>query len=102
MNKIEQRLAQLEKTNRLYRMIFLGLILLAGGAFFMSFNQKQDVTELIQAKRIQLLDNEGNVIADLKRDQNTGNAEFTTFSANGTMLVSLFTSEGGAGAINTF
>ena len=102
MHPLEQRILQLEKQTRLYRLGFMGLFLLIGAGLFMSFNNKKPTPELLQAKKIQVVDDKGNVVVELKSSDITGNGEINTMSPEKNRLVSIFTSDGGAGAINTF
>ena len=100
MNQVEQRVAQLEKNLRTYR-IFFGLAITAMIAItFISSTKKQFVPDRIQAKSFQVLDEDGNMIAELGKEK--GNGSLITYKSSGKKLVSLFTSEGGAGGINTF
>lgn len=102
MNTLEQRILQLEKQTRLYRLIFMGLVLIIGAGVFMSFNQKQAPQEVLQAKLIQVVDDKGNVVVELKSSDYTGNGEINTYTPDKSRLFSVFTSSGGSGAINTF
>ncbi len=102
MQPLELRILQLEKQTRFYRFAFMILLLLAAAGLFMSFNNRQPAPDLLQAKKIQVVDDKGNVVVELKSSDFTGNGEINTMTPQKTRLVSLFTTEGGGGAINTF
>src|SRR5688500_13449252 len=102
MSTMEQRIEQLEKQNRFYRVYFISVLVLSIAAVFMSFNKKEQVQDTIKAKNIQVVDNSGNVVVELTKSPTTNNGEINTYTPSKKMLVSLFTSSGGAGAINTF
>ncbi len=101
MNQLEQRIAKLEKNVRNYR-IFFGLAITAifTLSLMSSTKKNQFVPDRLQARSFQLLDDNGNMIAELGEEK--GNGKLTTYTPRGKKLVSLFTSEGGAGGINTF
>ena len=95
-------MADLEKSIRLYRIGFLRLILMVSFVMFSShYDRNSQLPDKIRAKSFELVDNNGNVLAEIDQDYN-GNGEFYTKTPNGKQLVKLFTSTEGAGAINTF
>ena len=100
MNQIEQRLARLEKSLRYYRLFFGTTIIALVAVVLMSSGKKAAVPDLIKAKAFQVVDDDGNVLCLLNKEK--GNGSISTYSGSGTKLVQLFTSVGGAGAINTF
>ena len=100
MNGIEQRLLKLENSLRLYRVFFSTAIIALIAVIFMSSGKINDVPDVIKAKNFQVVDNNGNILLELS--QAKGNGQLITYSPTGQKLVRLFTSEGGAGAINTF
>ena len=100
MNQIEQRLARLEKSLRYYRLFFGTTVIALFAVILMSSGKKTDVPDLVKAKAFQVVDDNGNILLQLNKEK--GNGQVSTYSDNGTRLVRLFTSEGGAGAINTF
>lgn len=100
MNQIELRLIRLEKSLKYYRFFFGTTIISLIAFILMSSGQKQVVPDLIKAKAFQVVDDEGNVLLLLNKEK--GNGQVSTYSGTGQKLVRLFTSEGGAGAINTF
>src|SRR5688572_6575970 len=102
MNTLEQRIEQLEKQNRIYRICFISVMILISAALFMSFDKKEQVQDTIKARNIQVVDDRGNVVVELTRSINTNNGEINTYTPSKKRLVSFFTSTGGAGAINTF
>jgi len=99
-NSLEQRVAQLEKNNRFYRLCFAGSLLVVAGLVFMSFNNKKTVPDVIEARAFHVVDDKGKVIVKINKED--GNGQLTTFTPAGKKLVSLFTSDGGGGGINTF
>lgn len=99
-HSLEQRIAQLEKNVRFYRFGFAGLLAIAIGFIVMSFNNRQPVADVIQAKAFQVVDDNGKVLVELNKED--GNGQISTFNPAGTRLVSLFTTDDGAGGINTF
>ena len=100
MNQIEQRLARLEKSLRYYRLFFGTTVIALFAVILMSSGKKTDVPDLVKAKAFQVVDDDGNVLCLLNKEK--GNGSLATYSSNGTKLIQLFTSTGGAGAINTF
>lgn len=99
-NSLEQRIAQLEKNNRFYRLCVAGSLLAVAGLVFMSFNNKKTAPDVIEAKAFHVVDDRGKVIVEINKED--GNGQLTTFTPAGKKLVSLFTSDGGGGGINTF
>ena len=102
MNNLELRIIQLEKQARFYRILFLAMMLIAGAFLFMSFNQKKTVPDVLEARKIQVVDHKGSVVVELTSSDFTGNGEINTYTPQNKRLISLFTSDGGSGAINTF
>ena len=100
MDRIEQRISKLEKSVRLYRAFFGSAVILLIAVVFMSSGTRNDVPDVIKAKDFQVVDDNGNVLLELNKAK--GNGQLTTYSPSGVKLCRLFTSEGGAGAINTF
>jgi hypothetical protein len=100
LQPIEQRVAQLEKNLRFYKIAFIGIAILAFGFIFMSFDKRNAVPDLLQAKVIQVVDDKGHVLVNLNNA--SGNGSISTYTPTGTKLVDLFTTDGGAGGINTF
>jgi hypothetical protein len=100
MNPIELRVARLEKSLKAYR-LFFGTAVIALIAFLlMSSGKRNDVPDLVKAKALEVVDDDGNVLMLLNKER--GNGQLATYSTSGQKLVRLFTSDGGAGAINTF
>jgi hypothetical protein len=97
---LEHRIAQLEKNIRFYRVVFTGFIIVSAAAVSMSFRSKTPVPDVVQAKAFQVVDDAGNVLVEINKED--GNGQLSTYSPTGTRLVSLFTSDAGCGAINTF
>lgn len=98
---LEQRINRLEKNLRLYRMGFIGVLLAATILGSFSFKtKKSDAPDLIQAKAFQVVDDNGNVLVEINRED--GNGQLSTFTPGGKRLTSLFTTSSGAGGLNTF
>jgi hypothetical protein len=99
---LEKRVAQLEKNLRLYRYCFIILMVLGTGGMMMSFNNRnsKSAPDVIQAKAFQVVDDRNNVLVELNKED--GNGQISTFTPKGKKLVSLFTSEGGGGGLNTY
>jgi hypothetical protein len=98
---LEQRVALLEKNLRFYRYGFIVLLTIIGGGLLMSFkSRKTDAPDLIQAKSFQVVDDNGKVLVDINKEDDNG--QISTFTPEGKRLVSLFTTDGGAGGMNTF
>jgi len=100
MNQIEQRITQLEKSLKMYRVFFSTSVIILIAVVLMSSGKKADVPDLIKAKAFQVVDNNGNVLLTLNKEK--GNGNLSSYTSSGKRLVSLFTAEGGGGAINTF
>jgi hypothetical protein len=86
MDNIEMRLQRLEKSNRRYKNI---LVLLT--AFFaitiMAFKSRNAIPELLQAKRFEVLDDNGQVLVRLSQDD--GKGIIKTFNQEGKKLVNI-------------
>lgn len=100
MNTIEQRMARMEKKLRTYQLFFGSTLIALVAMVLISAGKKSDVPDLIKAKAFQVVDDNDNVLLVLNKEK--GNGQLSTFSNSGQKLVRLFTSDGGAGAINTF
>jgi len=96
---LELRIARLEKNLRLYRFCLAGILILAAGIVTMSFNNRNPVPDVIEAKAFHVVDDYGNVLLELDRED--GNGQISTFAPGGKRLVSIFTTDGGTGGINT-
>lgn len=100
MNPLEQRVIKLEKNLRTYRITFCGLIITCMTFMLLSSARKVNVPDVIKAKAFEVVDDNGSVLVELNKEKNNGHV--STFTPEGKRLVSLFTSDGGAGALNTF
>lgn len=100
MNQLEKRIIRLENSLKIYKIIAGSFLTVCAAVMLMSNNKKTSVPEVIQAKAFEVVDNYGNVI--LKLNKEDGNGCFTTYNKAGKKLVKLFTSTGGGGAINSF
>jgi hypothetical protein len=98
---LEQRISRLEKNLRLYRIGFMSVLLVAVFFGTLSFKtKKSDAPDLVQAKAFQVVDDDGNILVEINKED--GNGQLSTFTPNGKRLISLFTTSGGAGGMNTF
>jgi len=100
MNQIELRIEKLEKNLRTYRLLFGLAVVAVCSLLLMSSGRKNDVPDIVKAKAFQIVDDNGNVLVLINKER--GNGQVATYSTKGQKLVRLFTSDGGAGAINTF
>ena len=100
MNPIEIRLNLLEKKLRRYQLIFGLFIMAIVTVFITSFSGRNEVPDIIQAKKFQLVDNNGSILLEMNKE--SGNGSITTYTPSGKKLVRLFTSTSGCGAINSF
>lgn len=96
-NRIEQRLNKLESNVRLYKQIIFGLVGVVAFVVFMSFNQKSVLEDVVKAKEFQVVDEYGRVYMSLKKDAGAGQMDL--FNSSGTKVLSLTTSDGGAGTV---
>lgn len=94
---IEKRLQRLESANRLYKLFFV--VVLGVSAFFIStsFTEKTTVQDVVKAKEFQLVDTDGGVLMSLRREGDAGQLDM--YNTVGTKLLSLTTSDDGAGCI---
>jgi hypothetical protein len=99
-NSLEQRVAWLEKNLRFYRIGFAALLIAVAGFAMMSFNNRKTAPDVIEAKAFHVVDDNGNVLVELNKED--GNGQISTFTSAGKRLISLFTTDGGSGGINTF
>lgn len=97
---LEQRVSQLEKNLRFYRLGFAGLLIVSASLIIMSFNNRRPVPDVLEAKAFHVVDERGNVLVELNKED--GNGQISTYSPGGKRLVSLFTTTNGTGGINTF
>ncbi len=86
MNTIEMRLQQLEATNRRYKSIVILMIALFA-TLFMAFRSTNTAPEVIQAKRFEVVDDNGNVLVHLTQD--AGKGMIKTFNTAGKKLVNI-------------
>jgi hypothetical protein len=100
MHPLEERLLKLEKNIKMYRFLFATVICGALAFVLMSNDQKAVVPAKIQAKAIEVVDDYGNVLVSLGKEDENG--AITTYTKSGKKLTSFFTSDGGGGGINTF
>ena len=100
MSQLEQRISRLEKNLRYYRIFFGTSVIALIAVLLISSGKKTEVPDLIKAKAFQVVDDDGNVLLLMNKEKDNG--QVVTYSGSGQKLVRLFTSEGGAGAINTF
>lgn len=86
MNTIEMRLQKLEATNRRYKMLVI-LMMASFATVFMAFKSFKAIPELVQAKRIEIVDDNGNVLINLTQD--IGKGIIKTYNKEGKKLVNI-------------
>lgn len=86
MQTLEARLQKLETSNRRYQTI-LFLFLASFAIIFMAFKKQQNIPDVIQAKKFEVVDDNGNVLAILT--QSDGNGIIRTLNKDGKKLVNL-------------
>jgi len=86
MNTIEMRLQKLEATNRRYKMILI-IMIASFATIFMAFKSPKTVPDVIQAKRFEVVDSYGNVLAIMNQD--AGKGVIKTYNTAGKKLVNL-------------
>ncbi len=86
MNTIEMRLQKLEATNRRYKMILV-LVIASFATFFMAFKDPKTVPDVIQAKRFEVVDYNGNVLVNMSQD--AGKGIIKTYNTAGKKLVNI-------------
>ena len=96
MNNFEIRLLALEKTNARYRIAFLFILALLVYFIISSFSAKQ-VPDLIQAKKFELVNDNGQVLVRL--DNLGGYGAVTTYTYEGKILTDILPTETNAGGI---
>ena len=97
MNTIEMRLEKLEATNRRYKRIIVLMLTVVFATVFMAFRNNKTVPDVLQAKRFEVLDDYGNVLARVGQDE--GKGLIKTFNSEGKKLVNLTYTTKGEGFI---
>jgi hypothetical protein len=92
--EIELRFKKLEKSNRMYKILFLNMLLLCGFFVFVSFSQ-DNTEDLIRAKEIQIINSNGNIALSLKSNRNAGQLDIQ--NGAGSRILTLTESDGGSG-----
>ncbi|MBL0273780.1 MAG: hypothetical protein IPQ06_12075 [Chitinophagaceae bacterium] len=86
MNTIEIRLQKLEASNRRYKRIVL-LMMASFATFFMAFRGPKTAPDVLQAKRFEVVDDNGHVLVRL--NQSEGNGTIKTYRTDGKKLLNL-------------
>jgi len=86
MLTIEMRIQKLEATNRRYKTTLIIMIALFA-TIFMAFRNPTTVPDVIQAKRFEVVDDNGNVL--IKLDQDDGKGIIKTYNKEGKKLVNI-------------
>ena len=86
MNTIEMRLQKLEATNRRYKTILI-IMIASFATFFMAFKSPKTVPDVIQARRFEVVDYSGNVLANMSQDD--GKGIIKTYNTAGKKLVNI-------------
>src|SRR5688572_28434827 len=102
MNTIlEQRIAKLERSARMYQFAFIGIGLVALTVLITSFNNKgNQIPEKISAKAFEVVDDNGKVLVNMS--SYNGNGAITTYDKTGNYLVDVFSNTSGYGNINIY
>jgi len=99
MNPIEQRVAQLEKSLKLYRFFFSSVLIAVVAFTLLSTNQKAAIPNIVQAHKFQVVNDKGIVVADLGASvSNTGYLTINNEKAE--KVVWLTYTEGGGGYLS--
>lgn len=93
----DTRLSLLERQVRAWRNITLAIAACAIGFGLYGFGQDKPVAEVIQAKKFELVDAKGKVMARIENYEGSG--AVTTYNSDGKILVDLVPSKSGAGGI---
>src|SRR5215213_10689493 len=99
MTNLENRVASLEKSLRLYQFLLMGVVLVALTVTISSFNKNQ-VPEKIVAKAIEVVDDNGKVLVSLAAYN--GNGAITTYDKTGNYLVDIVSNSSGFGNVNIY
>ena len=86
MTTIEMRLQKLETTNRRYKNTLIAMLALFA-TIFMAFKNPKTAPDVIQAKRFEVVDNNGNVLVSLNQDD--GKGLIKTYNTDGKKLVNI-------------
>ena len=97
MENFEKRLAALEKINARYRMLLVGALVISVYFIIASFSPHKIVPDLIQAKKFELVDDYGNVLARIENFDGSG--AMTTYKPNGSILTDIVATKGNSGGI---
>ena len=100
MNNIELRMNRLEKQVRNYRLVTFFLVAGISAVSIMGFKDKDAPPDVVKAKAFQVVNNSGDVVAEMSIEKSNG--LITTYTPSGKKLFQAFTSNGGGGGINTF
>lgn len=89
MANFEERLLKLEKSARIYKTLSIALCGILGVMTIFSFDQKNQPPDVIQTKRLQIVDDAGNVFVKLEKDNDGGiiasynnRAKYTFFASS--------------------
>ncbi len=86
MNTIEMRIQKLETTNRRYRNTII-LLVASFATIFMAFKSPKTIPDVLQAKRFEVVDNNGKVLAIISQDD--GKGIIKTYNKEGKKLVNI-------------
>ena len=93
MNTIEMRLQNLEATNRRYKTIVMIMLVIVFATIFMAFRKPIAIPDVMQAKKFEVVDDNGNVLVRVSQD--VGNGLIKTFNKDGKKLVNItYTTKG--------
>ncbi len=100
---IEERVERLERQNRHLRLGFVGVVLVAA-TIFTGAAQRETVPDVVKAKAFHLVTDDGKTLVKIEDTKGLGfgiGGTVTTYAGNGTELVKLTTTTGGAGMVTT-
>ena len=100
MTTLEIKLTKLENKLRFFQFAFVLIILIAVFFIITGFN-RNPVTDLIQAKKIQVVDDDGNVLVSLW-SSTLGDGTISTRSKNGKLATRMISSTGGGGVLEIY
>jgi len=86
MQTIEMRLQKLEATNSRYKTI-ISVMIASFAIIFMAFKEPTAVPDVIQAKKFQVVDDNGNILINLAQDN--GKGVIKTYNTEGKKLVNI-------------
>src|SRR5688572_9510958 len=97
---LETRVASLEKSLKIYRLLFSGAVVIVAGILYTSFNKRQQVPDKIVAKAFEVVGAKGKALVNLTAYN--GNGAISTYDKNGNYLVDIVSNASGSGNLNIY